>query len=144
MRCAPNTPLKERLMAKIRVDPETGCWLWTGAQNGRGYGYIGFKGGLHLTHRLMFELARGCSIPPKYETDHLCRSRACANPAHLECVTASENNRRGARSLRHRTHCGRGHEFTPGNRKVRANRGTFECRACANLLWNERARPSST
>jgi hypothetical protein len=34
-------------------------------------------------------------IPEGLQLDHLCRNRACINPAHLEPVTNLENLRRG-------------------------------------------------
>lgn len=82
-------------------------------------------------------------IPAGLTLDHLCRVRACVNPAHLEPVTLAENKRRGespaARKAR-QTHCMRGHEFTPENtirRKDRRGRGILtgrECRVCRKLM----------
>lgn len=76
------------------VDPETGCWLWTGALV-RGYGRVGIPATRRTmpAHRYYWERVNG-PVPDGLEMDHLCRVRACVNPDHLEPVTRSENMRR--------------------------------------------------
>lgn len=69
------------------------CWLWRGALNNRGYGRL-TRGGHVYAHRYVYELERG-PIPTGMQLDHLCRTPACVNPAHLEPVTGTENVRRG-------------------------------------------------
>jgi hypothetical protein len=91
-------PVFERVMARVRVD-ESGCWIFTGALSTSGYGRVGRGAraeGLAQTHRVTYEHLVG-PIPEGLDIDHLCRVRACCNPAHLEPVTRRENCLRGAR-----------------------------------------------
>jgi len=69
---------------------EDGCWAWTGATAGPGYGQFGRNG---LAHRVAYERAFG-PIPEGMEIDHLCRNRRCVNPDHLDAVSHEENLRR--------------------------------------------------
>lgn len=84
-------PVMERLLAKVTVDNESGCRLWTGATNGKGgYGVIYDGTRMTYTHRVAFEAANG-PVESGLVIDHLCRNRACCNPAHLRAVTQKVN-----------------------------------------------------
>lgn len=125
----------ERLWAK--VDAAGPCWLWTGSTDGGGYGLIrttqsGPTKGVYLkAHRAVYELLVG-PIPKRKQLDHLCRVRNCVNPDHLEPVTARVNTLRGesfaARNAK-KTHCGRGHEFSPENTYI-TPKLERQCRTC--------------
>lgn len=70
------------------------CWLWTPpVDRSTGYGRINIDRSNIGAHRFAYELLVG-PIPEGLQIDHLCRVRACVNPAHLEPVTVSENVRR--------------------------------------------------
>ena len=71
-----------------------GCWLWLGKLNSYGYGITSRGGRGLMAHRVAYEQRVG-PIPPALVLDHLCRTRACCNPQHLEPVTIGENVRRG-------------------------------------------------
>lgn len=86
------TPLS-MLLSKFLVDD--GCWPWIGGRNTSGYGVIRRDGKPQQAHRVVYELLEG-PIPEGHEPDHLCRNRACVNPAHFEIVTHAENGRRAA------------------------------------------------
>ena len=102
--------LKERFWAKVKGRGGDGCWLWTGVQNGYGYGRIKVKGRQVGAHRLSYEVHRG-KIPAGLQIDHLCRIKNCVRPSHLEVVTPRENVRRGIRGiLGGRKECEPGHE----------------------------------
>lgn len=82
---------------KLEVDAETGCWIWTGAQNRGGYpsdkgglyGRLKRKGVLWYVHRWVYHLLIG-PIPAEHDVHHLvevgCTSTLCCNPRHLEAV----------------------------------------------------------
>lgn len=113
---------------------EAGCWLWVGTFGNRGYGMLAVDRYPQLAHRLAYECWKG-SIPDGLVIDHLCRTRACINPDHLEAITSGENTRRsiGHKSSvgRDRTHCRRGHPFTEEN-TIRCRGAARVCRTCHN------------
>jgi hypothetical protein len=128
--------LKPQTVALIEPEPNSGCWLWTGAIA---------RGGLARAHgrgvyKRTYELVNG-PVPAGLDLDHLCRVPSCVNPAHLEAVTHHVNLMRGvgacAQNAR-KTHCKRGHPLTPENlvpRKIPrgGKRTPRSCRICARL-----------
>lgn len=125
----PRVSLYERIRVRVRPDA-SGCWLWSGPLTRDGYGLVGKGGkgtGMFLVHRVVYEAVCG-PIPAGLEIDHLCRVRACCNPAHLEAVTRKENVRRGLRGPgSSRSHCFRGHVLA-GENIAGPDR---HCRICA-------------
>lgn len=114
-----------------KVDKTETCWLWTGRLPRSGYGTLSISGKNVQAHRFAYELIVG-PIPAGLQLDHLCRVRHCVNPAHLEPVTPRVNVLRGicpAALAARRSHCQRGHEFTPENTYMTPN-GRRQCRAC--------------
>lgn len=84
-----------RFWSKVDKRGADDCWLWTGALT-TGYGRFHVAVGvpLVLAHRFAYEALVG-RIPRGLDLDHLCRVRACVNPAHLEPVTRRNNLMRG-------------------------------------------------
>jgi hypothetical protein len=121
------------------------CWIWLGAKDQFGYGVISVRRGTpsvsyHIgIHRVSYEIHVG-PIPPTFHVHHECRQTPCLNPAHLQLLSRAEHARitRGTK-----THCLRGHEFTPENTHV-AKDGRRRCRACDAARRREhRAREAS-
>ena len=129
---------EERFWARVdRSGGPGACWPFSGDKI-RGYGRYTTSG--HRTvvaHRYAFELTRG-PIPAGLDLDHLCRNKACCNPAHLEPVTRTENQRREKRDgAMAATHCRFGHPYTPEN-LYRDRHGARHCRACLRARGERR------
>lgn len=120
----------ERFWAKVEKT-ET-CWNWTAVKVTGGYGlFRGGPGAKKLAHRWIWEATVG-PIPEGYQVDHLCKNPSCVNPAHLEPVPPRTNWERSNAVTRInalKTHCKRGHEFTPENTAT-YSRGNRTCRQC--------------
>ncbi len=129
--------LREYCEQRLRRD-DGGCWMWTGFIQRDGYGVIFSRHRRHaLAHRVMYELYRG-EIPAGLVVDHLCRNRACVNPAHMEPVTIVENIWRGvapAAQNKRKTHCKYGHELSVDN--TYTWNGKRACRACGKRKTRE-------
>jgi hypothetical protein len=131
----------------ISPEPNSGCWLWTGAVDLDGYGVAWASKTTKRAHRVIFEGARG-AIPPGLHLDHLCRNTSCVNPGHLEPVTPRENTMRGvtpAAANAKKTHCRNGHPFDEANVYWFGNER--RCRACglaATLRYQRKKKQAST
>jgi hypothetical protein len=128
--------LPERIQEKIYPEPFSGCWLWGGAYQGGDprredgkYGVVRIDGRNIYIHRFCYEFFGGV-IPAGQQLDHLCRTRCCCNPLHLELVTPKQNINRGRRFNAEKTHCKRGHEFTPESTYINPGNGSRHCRIC--------------
>jgi hypothetical protein len=92
--------LLAQLMLHVSPEPNTGCWLWTGALNNMGYGRLkvgGRDGKSVYAHRVAYQLFVG-PIPDGKVLDHRCSNTWCCNPAHLDPTSQADNVRRGRAS----------------------------------------------
>lgn len=120
----------ERLERLSMPEPNSGCVLWIGSLDRKGYGRVSQEQGVRYAHRAAYEVAVG-PIPPGLQIDHLCCVRCCINPRHLEAVTGRENNLRSnsptARRAR-QTECKYGHPFDGANTLLSGTHRS--CRTC--------------
>ena len=125
-----------------KVEKTDTCWLWKAGKTIDNYGRFKLNGKTQRSHRLSFEFHKG-KIPDGLQIDHLCKNRLCCNPDHLEAVTCKENINRGLTGYntknnvnKKKTHCKRGHEYTPENTYVW--RGMRDCRECTRIRYHGR------
>lgn len=108
------------------------CMLWARAVDNNGYGrarYMVFGKPTNITaHRMLYEDKYG-EIPKGMVLDHLCRTKRCINPDHLEPVTNRENIIRGVkRDLK--THCINGHDWLENSFVMNKRNGHMRCKIC--------------
>lgn len=136
MKRKPPKTTEDRFWEKVRKTSK--CWEWLGSKYPSGYGQFRYPPKGQYAHRYAYELLVA-KIDSKLQIDHLCRNRGCVNPNHLEPVTCRVNVLRGeALSAKNavKTHCKRGHEFTPENTYVQMQRGKPRraCHICKKKL----------
>jgi HNH endonuclease len=115
------TDVMERFFSFVVPEPNTGCWLWLGSLQEKGYPLFSVgKSKCRRAHVWSFKTFVG-AIPQGLELDHKCRLKSCVNPQHLEPVTHIINIRRHTNL---RTHCKQGHPFIHQTKTRRV------CRVC--------------
>lgn len=139
---------KTRAYLRKKSVEANGCWLWLNHLTTAGYGQIQVGLRVYAAHRLAYMAFIG-PIPDGLVIDHLCHNadplclggptclhRRCVNPAHLEPVRQQVNATRrlgAAASNLRKTHCPRGHAYTPDNISPIRDTGWRRCRACEGL-----------
>jgi hypothetical protein len=82
----------------------------------------------------MYRVHFGVTLKTEQYVLHKCDVRNCINPDHLWIGSAADNNRDCAAKGRHyegkKTHCERGHEFTPENTRLFPNGRGSTSRKC--------------
>lgn len=83
-------PILERFEALYIPEPTSGCWLWLGSVDRRGYGYFKVKPKTAKAHRFSYEF-HNSEIPLGMFVCHRCDVPGCVNPDHLFLGTALDN-----------------------------------------------------
>jgi hypothetical protein len=73
----------EAFWARVKRGATSECWLWDGARNSRGYGYLTFAGVGYTAHALAFRLSHAALGNGSLRVGQDCGNKLCCNPAHL-------------------------------------------------------------
>lgn len=123
-----------RFWHKVRIAPN-GCWEWQGARSG-GYGIIRLSKTVKVyAHRFAYEGFNG-PLAPGELVRHRCDNPPCVRGVHLLSGSHADNTadmieRGRQRFTARKTHCIRGHAFTPEN-TMKGKGGAQRCRECEN------------
>ena len=124
------------------VDRQNDHWLWIGGKKAAGYGQFAIKRDgkwtKEVAHRYAYMLWVG-PIPEGFEIDHVCKTRSCVRPDHLEAVPLVENRRRRNAHNAYgpdATHCRAGHAYS-----IRGRHSDGHCAACRSE-WKAKRKAS--
>ncbi len=79
-----------RFLEKVKINTVTGCWIWCGYRDKKGYGQFWYQGRSQWAHRWAKQAWHG-AFQMGIQGNHECRNTSCVNPDHISGMTCSRN-----------------------------------------------------
>ena len=141
---AKGQPFLVRFWSKVQLKGPNECWPWLGTRLPKGYGQFNCGSGRHnsskqYAHVVAWELHYRKPFPAGKISRHTCNHTWCTNPRHTRPGTYKQNTQDMLKAGHHyqinKTHCKRGHAFTPANTYINRSRcRPFRvCRKCLKI-----------
>lgn len=146
-----NRKWMERLKARSTTN-ENGCFVWTGPVMTKGYPSHAHRKWRAGAHRIVYMITHGIQLLAEQFVCHRCDNPRCWNPEHLwlgdPLSNQQDKNAKRRNYFSNKTHCRRGHPFTPENTHIRAGQPAYGygpsrvCKECARInarmSWQKR------
>jgi hypothetical protein len=73
------------VFSRIILDTERGCWKLPCSTTDQTYRSLTLHGKKHQAHRVFYTYFNG-PIPPHNDVHHMCNTKSCIKPAHLQAI----------------------------------------------------------
>lgn len=129
--------IKNKLLARVYISKETGCWEWLGARTHGGYGMLVLRNipnaRTRYVHRLSYIVHIGL-FNETLDVCHKCDNPPCINPHHLWLGTHAQNMKDSSqKGRRTRSHCKRGHPLNNESVYIQKKTGFRFCLNCQKM-----------
>ena len=78
-----NEELKEKIMQRVQIDPETGCWNWVGSLLKSGIPCLYWERKTITVRRELFKIEFGDIEESCIQVKNTCLNKLCVSPNHL-------------------------------------------------------------
>lgn len=120
----------------VKIDEQTGCWLWQRHRNKAGYGRLRYQKKYWLAHRFTYVAFNG-PIPEDMELAHRCANPPCVSPEHNRPLDHRANLLEGSgfvAAQAAKSVCKNGHPLEGTN--VYLWRNHRSCKLCRLTTWH--------